>query len=838
MISCSDAMAKMYGFEHGGQLVGLPLGEVMPPTIEHNRAYVRDFLQAGGSLSEAESVEVGADGEARYFLNNLVGVLEDRLEEQDGQMVRRPYLRRVWGTQRDITAQRRAEARSREAQGHFELVAESLPQMVWVADPDGAVEYFSSRWYDYLGTDFSTAGFAWEKFLHPTTWSARASAGANPSRPGEPYEIQYRIRRGDGVYRWFLGLALPLRENDHHATASTSASTSGPSTTAGRVTKWFGTCTDIDDAKRAEESLRLLADVGQITVSSLEEAPALDRLARRLVPQLADWCLIERVSPEGRSGSRFELLALAHADPARESVLRAMRTHAVEENGYGLPPGVLSRGEPLFQPVISEEMLGHIAVDDKHREYLREVGMAGGMSVPLVAREQVLGVMSLGVGPGRALEEADFALALELSRRVAQSMDNAALYRQAQNALLAAEEAGRAKDSFLAIVSHELRTPLTSIMGWANLLRHGRVDAETTQRALETIERNVKVQAQLVEDLLDTSRIIAGKLSLKMDPVEIAPIVSAAVESVRPALNAKSITLHESVHGRPVAAGDPERLQQVVWNLLANAVKFTPENGRIELQVSAPDATSGGAAEGAGDPRAVRIRVRDSGPGVPPEFAPHIFERFRQADSSPTRRHGGLGLGLAIVRHLVEAHGGTVRLEPVEEPAAPPAATDSDGAMETTGATFTVELPALEPGAPHAEVAPALRFQALLEGKDVLVVEDEADARELLQVILSRFGARVRIAASAEAALEILKSMSFDVLVSDIGMPDQDGYALIRRVRRNWSTRDLPAVALTAFAGGDDRTAALSAGFNAHLPKPVSPEDLAAVLADLLQRPA
>jgi PAS domain S-box-containing protein len=377
---------------------------------------------------------------------------------------------------------------------------------------------------------------------------------------------------------------------------------------------------------------------------------------------------------------------------------------------------------------------------------------------------------------------------------------------------VALEGANRAKDEFLATISHELRNPLNAIVGWTRMLQSGKLDAARATRALEAIERNAAVQAALVEDMLDVSRIITGKLVLRVGAVDLRAVVGAALDTVRMAAEAKQIDvrldLDETVDP---ASGDPERLQQVVWNLLSNAIKFTPRGGSVEVRTK---------REGS----QVLLTVRDTGKGIPPEFLPYAFDRFRQADSTSSRVHGGLGLGLAIVRHLVELHGGTVSVA-------------SEG--EGCGATFTVRLPlrAVAAVSTGGEVLPGARQERErrplgandpLRGLRVMVVDDEPDARELLVALLEHHGAAVRAAGSVDEALPLIERERPDVLVSDIGMPGADGYELIRRVRaRDAAAGALtPAAALTGFARPEDGRRALEAGFNTHLCKPVDPVEL------------
>jgi signal transduction histidine kinase/ActR/RegA family two-component response regulator len=383
-----------------------------------------------------------------------------------------------------------------------------------------------------------------------------------------------------------------------------------------------------------------------------------------------------------------------------------------------------------------------------------------------------------------------------------------------------AERASAMKDEFLATLSHELRTPLNSILGWAQMLRLPTVRPGDLQRGLETIERNTRVQAQLIEDLLDMSRIAAGKVRIDVQPVMPAAVVETAIETVRAAADAKGIRLTSTLDpsAGPVAA-DPNRLQQVIWNLLSNAVKFTGKSGRVHVSLQRVNSH-------------IEISVTDTGKGIPPAFLPHVFDRFRQADASSSRATGGLGLGLAIVKQLVELHGGSVR-------AASPG--------EEGGATFTVELPLMavhaeaagervHPGAPGTAGAPFGRLD--LAGITVLVVDDEADARELVARILAECGAEVLTASSAQEALATIERSRPHVLVSDIGMPAVDGYQLLRLVRELGLARGggVPAVALTAFARSEDRTRALRAGYLVHVAKPVEPTELVATVGSVVGR--
>ena len=390
-----------------------------------------------------------------------------------------------------------------------------------------------------------------------------------------------------------------------------------------------------------------------------------------------------------------------------------------------------------------------------------------------------------------------------------------------QSLRLQAEEANRLKDEFLATVSHELRTPLNSIIGWITMLREGNLAGANRERALEAIERGAKSQSQLIEDLLDVSRIISGKLNLNVQPVNIIPVIDAAIETVRPAAEAKGIDVHTFINPKiAMISGDADRLQQIIWNLLSNAIKFTPKGGAVEIILPEPPESDS----------QIELIVRDNGKGISRDFLPFVFDRFRQADGSITRHFTGLGLGLAVVRHLVELHGGTVGVE-------------SEG--EGKGATFTVHLPvmALPDAGENEKTDDADRFHVeypLLNDLRILVVDDEDNTRELLKLVFEGCRAEVEIARSTAEALEKVKKAPPNLIVSDIGMPDEDGYSLMRKIRawerENGRERRIPAIALTAYARAEDRRKALEAGYQVHISKPIEPVVLTKLAENLVRQ--
>jgi PAS domain S-box-containing protein len=425
--------------------------------------------------------------------------------------------------------------------------------------------------------------------------------------------------------------------------------------------------------------------------------------------------------------------------------------------------------------------------------------------------------VSLSVSPirdaaGRVVGAAKIARDVTARRRADEERER--LLSREKAARATAEEATRAKDAFLAMVSHELRTPLSPILAWTRMLREGTLDADKSRRALETIERNVRAQSQLIDDLLDISRIVAGKLRLEVRPINLVEVIQRAVDVVRPAADAKGIRLQDVLDTEtgPIS-GDPDRLQQVVWNLLSNAIRFTPKDGRVQIILERVNSH-------------VEIAVSDTGQGISAEFLPHLFEAFRQADSGIARKHGGLGLGLAIVRHITELHGGSIVAE---------------SAGENQGATFTLKLPrtpyvraAGESERRHptlGETITPTTGWASLAGVRVLVVDDEPDSNDAVSTILASAGAEVRVAGSVGNAMAELGQWTPTVVVSDIGMPVEDGYELIRRLRAlGGALATIPAVALTAYTRAEDRIRIFSSGFQGHVGKPVEPAELVAVV--------
>jgi PAS domain S-box-containing protein len=692
--------------------------------------------------------------------------------------------------------------------GDFRELLQQLGAIVWESyEGRWSVTDVSAQLLEALGLpegqwnpDLAT----WIDLLHPDDREPVRNHVLKALNSDQAVIFDDRVRRADGGWLWARNI-VKRRRNDR-----------------GQV-GLQGFSFDISELKQAQEAVEkarerdsFLADTSALLASDLDYEVTLANVVKIAIPRFADWCAV-RVNgdPPTEIFSDSRLL---------ETFQNIFRSFA--RNELVGPRKVARTGEPEFLPDLGamEQAAGHMP---GYWQAVRQLGFTSYICAPLRSRSEVLGTISFAMtSSGRRYTPDDLALALDLAARAAVAIDNARLF-EARHQLIEseraarteAEEASRLKDEFLATLSHELRAPLSAIVGWTSLLqRQPQNDPALLQRALAVIDRNTKLQVQLIDDLLDMSRIAAGKLRLDVQTVDLREVIRNAIAAVQPAAEGKGVVLHSILD--PLAGpmrGDMNRLQQIVWNLLSNAVKFTPKGGHVQVALERVNSH-------------VEIVVTDTGQGIDPQFLPHVFERFRQADASTTRRYAGLGLGLAIVKHLTELHGGTVRAK-------------SPG--PGMGSTFIVELPLMAvhvplDGSRRHPSSPAEAEEAefpSLQGIRVLAVDDEADAREIIQRLLESCGAQVDTAAGVTEALELFQRDHYDVLLSDIGMPDEDGFSLIRKVREleRGTSQRIPAVAFTAFARADDRVRALRAGYQTHLAKPVEPAELAATVASLAQ---
>ena len=561
------------------------------------------------------------------------------------------------------------------------------------------------------------------------------------------------------------------------------------------------------EAEAGQRRFQFLAEASAALFSSLEEKEIIGKAVSLAVPGLADWCLFySKTSPQ-----TLVPVEVAHRDASAEWGARELLGCALDISGSSpVCRAFRSAGRDVPAEVPGKQLTA-LPEDERHLALLERLGAGAACIVPAVARGQVLGVMVYGTGdPARRFAPAEISVMEHLSHRVALAIENAQLYYRAQ-------ESSNAKDQFLATVSHELRTPLNAMLGWARLLRTGKLDSAAAAKALETIERNAWAQARLIEDILDISRIVVGKLHLNLQRIAFGPVVEAAMDTARPTAEIKNIRLESDLSCETDAiVADPNRLQQIVWNLLSNAIKFTPPGGRVSVTLRSVDAW-------------IQLKITDTGAGINPEFLPRIFDRFSQAEGSSARVHGGLGLGLSIVRHLVELHGGSVSAE-----------SPGIGA----GATFTVRIP-LRVGTASvgtsagglSAAGPIARLERSLDGLRILALDDHAESRDVLVAVLRGYGADVTAVATGDQAVEALTGTTPDALILDIQLGAEDGCDVLARLREaGTDPLRTPALALTACASESERNRVLHAGFQGFLPKPMEPDELAASVAVLCGR--
>jgi len=814
------------------EILGLPAGVALEWPLLRARLVQDDRPRVRRAVLEAFSQGKDLDLECRLLPPAAAGHPPARGAARCVALVGRPDYASpaqgggvlgMTGMAQDISARREADDHLRQSEEELRALANTIPQLAWMADSSGAIVWFNQRWYEYTGiTPSESTGWGWKAVYDPAVLPAVLEHWDESVRTGTPFEMEFPIRGADGNFRWFLTRVEAVHDRD------------------GRVVRWFGTNTDVDQVKRAEQALREESHVLEL-LNSTGSILASTRDLRSLMQAATD-------AAAGVCGARFG--AFFHYGEQGAGTLFSLYTLSGATSAAFqdfAEPGASA----LFGPGLRADALvrlGDLGDDPQHAAKAPQFGLPAGhppvrsyLSVPVTARSgELLGTMFFGHPEPGVFTERSERIVSGIAAQAAIAVDNIRLVEAASRAaeerkvLLENEREARAeaertsqmKDEFLATLSHELRTPLSAILGWSQVLRRGSRDGADLQRGLSTIERNARAQAQLIEDLLDMSRITSGKVLLDMQAVAPASFIDAAIETVRPAADAKGIRIERHYRGEtPAVAGDPGRLQQVIWNLLSNAIKFTPRDGLVTIEVGRHE-------------EYVAIAIRDNGAGIGPEFITHVFERFRQADASMTRSHGGLGLGLSIVKHLVEQHGGTVRAE-------------SAGIGQ--GASFTIELPVAKtppratqsaraqmilqsappPAGAGSDGQAAEAMVRDMRGVSVLVVDDDRDARELIARILADCQASVRLAASARAAYDLLRAEPPDLLISDLGMPEVDGLELLSWVRQlpREAGGQVAAIALTAFARSEDRLKALEAGFSAHVSKPVEQTELMAAIA-------
>lgn len=784
----NPAAERIFGYEVE-QMINQPLTMLMPEYLRYvHSAGLARYLETGKRHISWEHVEVpGLHREGHEF----------PLELSFGEFNKNN--KRVFiGIARDITRRKCAEEALRESEKQLRILVDSIPQLAWMAEPDGFIFWYNHPWYEYTGTTpDQMKGWGW-KSVHSEEMLPQVIERWNRSiATGEPFEMEFPLKGADGEFRWFLTRVNPLRDSQ------------------GNITRWFGTNTDIHENRIAQRNAEFLDSISE------------DLVRLRTIEEM--------MQTIGAKTGEFLNLSVCGFIEINETADEAVVTHNWHREDIPSLVGVYRLKEFLTEDFQRAGRAGEIFVvsdvfdDDRtDGENYAALKIGSFVCIPLVRNGVWRYLLAIYDSRSRNWRDDEIELMREMTNRVWIRIERARaeeererLLQSEQIARQEAEQANRLKDEFLATISHELRTPLNAILGWSQMLQNSLLDEAGVKRALETIERNAHMQNQLIGDLLDVSRIITGKLRLDVRAVDLSGVIMRAVDAVSPAAEAKNIRLQTLLDPQAVPiSGDPERLQQVVWNLLSNAIKFTPKNGHVQVRLERVNSH-------------VEIVVSDTGAGIEPTFLPFVFERFRQSDGSTTRRYGGLGLGLAIVRQLVDIHGGTVSV-------------NSAGAGQ--GSTFIVTLPLLPvrrdpqsevPRAhPTAQNSSALDCPHELSGLRILLVDDETDSRDLLNFVLESCGAEVKTAGSTAEAMQLIGRKSFDIIISDIGMPVEDGYALISKIRDLPTEQggNVPAIALTAYARAEDRVRALRSGFQLHIAKPVESTELIAAVANLAGR--
>ena len=886
LAECNNAMARMYGYDSADQILGARLGDLLPKSNPKNIDYFRALHASGYCLNDVETSELDRYGNTKVILNNLSGIVEN------GMIVR------AWGTQRDITAQKQAEEALRASKERYRLLTELSPDGVVVAGADGTIhlanpsllrmlgasaeDMTGRNLCDFVAPEFQDHCSALMKTVMSEGTAATQVEGVLRSTNGRRIPVEVSAVRFDENQqfaqlvihdltgrkqveaereRWSKQIEserdrlsrileqMPIgviiaeaptgRLVFHNIEASRLLHRPFLVAEDYRGYTKYGAVREDGLPYQAEEypAARSLIS-GEIVKNeeikyrledsteayfSVNSAPIYDPEGRMVLTIVTLVDIAERKLAEAALRESEERFAKAfQASPDALVISRIADTVVLEVNDSFVSMSGYARDEIIGKTALQMGLYADPSSRERALAILREQNFIRDCELTIKRKSGEVRWIVISTEPMNLRgEHCWLTISRDITEHKHAEEERERLLLQEKEAREEAEMASRMKDEFLATISHELRTPLTAILGWASMLNRGSLSQFQTRHALQVIQQSAKSQARLVDDILDTARIITGRLKLDAQPVEIERVFQAAVDVIRPSAEAKRVVLQTVIDDRSsIVFGDANRVQQVIWNLLSNAVKFTSEGGRVEARLSRSEDH-------------IEITVADTGVGIDPQFMPYVFDRFRQADSTSKRKYSGLGLGLAIVRHLVEMHGGTV-------------AASSPG--EGQGAIFTVRFPVASPEillqpeerSPGQELKQPTQLNQMdgkqnLSGIRVLVVDDDSATLEMLKVILQNRGADVITASSAGDALQALEHSVPDALVSDLGMPEHDGYELIEQIRQRGPDRggNIPAIALTAYARVEDRVRALTAGFQMYVPKPVDPNELVAVVANL-----
>ncbi len=717
-------------------------------------AQILERLNAGGKLEEYPARLRCKDGSIKDV------VIDSSVLWQDGRFVHTRCFTR------DVSDKKRDERLRNESEQRFRELADAMPHIVWTAGPDGNIDYLNRRWSEFTNLPDTVSNDAWSRLIHPDDADEARRRWAESVASGVPFEMELRLcDQRTNTFHWHLLRTVAVYDTD------------------GRAVRWFGTGTDIDEQKREQNTSAYLAEASAALASIADEESTLEKIATLAVPYFADWAAVDIVEH-----GQLRRLAAAHTDPAKvELAHELMRKYPDDlSSGAGIAE-VVRTGVPQFQVGITDEQLASGAKDAEHLRLWRALGVKSYISVPLTASGAAFGALTFATAEsGREYSKADLALATDLAQRASVAVENTRLYE-------ALRDADRRKDEFLATLAHELRNPLAPIANGLQILAMPQATAETGERARAVMARQVEHMVRLVDDLLDVSRVMRGRIELRRELIEIETVVARAVEIAQPVIDVRRHTLDiEMAGGSLLVNADPVRMAQIISNLLANAAKYTPHEGRIRLTA---------AREG----NDAVVRIEDTGIGIAADNLAPIFELFVQASHDGVRA-GGLGIGLTLVKNLVEMHGGAV---------------EARSAGIGTGSEFVVRLPIAEPAALRAPVPAKVSLPApLLPGRHVLVVDDNQDAARSLATLLTLQGHEVRVAFSGRDALEIVKHHMPDVALLDIGMPGMDGIELGQLLRQQPGCERVVLAALTGWGQLEDRRRTAAAGFDHHLVKP------------------
>ncbi|MBW4604929.1 MAG: PAS domain-containing protein [Calothrix sp. FI2-JRJ7] len=786
--------------------IGRTVREIVPDLADTTEPLFRQILETGKPLLD---LEINGETPAQPGIQRTWIQSWFPLKDTSGKIIG------INAVVQEITERKQAEITLRDKEQQLQELSDSMPQFVWTSNALGELEYINRQWCEFSGITLEQSRDAniMRECFHPDEAQLLFNQWAIAKETKQKYEFEGRLKRSiDGAYRWFLIRSIPVMDE------------------FGQVQRWYGTSTDIHERKIAQLNEQFLTKLD----SRLRKLSDADAMAWEVVSSVGEYLNVDRCV-WNEIDAKANLAFVKQDWFVQNDIPSVIGTYKLSD--FALPN--LIKLYHAGQPVVVADVTTHPETAPFVDNYI-PYGMSAYVAVPCVIQGNWLALLVVNAKTVRNWRQDEITLLKETVARLWTLIENTRVVQVLRAQTEELSHTNRLKDEFLAALSHELRTPLNPILGWTQLMKVQKLTPAKTAQALETIERNVKQQIKLVDDLLDVSSVIKGKLKLEFDKVDIASTIKCAIETLHFAAQAKDITI--KFHGLPslTTIADSSRLEQIFWNLLSNAIKFTPEGGRVDVDLS--------IVSNSNTTPIAQICVTDTGIGMAPEFLPHAFERFRQADGSTTRQYGGLGLGLAIVSHLVELHGGKVEVE-------------SPGVGQ--GSTFTVKLPLLENfeilGADasqfsllsnNAATLIGLEYQNALSlskepltacsnkglmGIRIILVDDDPDNLDLLRFLLQEDGAIVTAVPLPLQALELLSANPPNLIISDIGMPQINGYELIRRVRALPQGQKIPALALTAFAQKEDQEEALKAGFWEYISKPVDPLQLLATVTQLIQ---